>query len=405
MKKYCVVFENKGVIDMRAVKTFGVSAKEKDNPIGFFGTGLKYGIAILLREKHEITLLAGTDAYAFETKEIEMRDQKFEILTMNGEELPFTTRLGVNWDLWQAFRELYCNCLDEGGRVYVSDLIPLADPEKTQFIVKGQAFIELFYKKDEIVLNMKTPPINSGDQAEIFSGESSALYYRGIKVYGLPKTALFTYNILRSVDLTEDRTLKFAPSVMNDIPMVVSRLTDRAVIRRILTAENCYQENDFSYSALAWSMNASKEFYEVLIEEFEINNDKLNRSARDEAKRIKNLQIVKNYKFEEMNEVQRKQLDRAKYICTHTFKDFGDYKVLIVKTLGQSTMAMADLNERAIVLSKASFEMGTKYLVSTMIEEYLHLKTGHGDLTRAFQTSIFDHLCTVIENHVLREPI
>ena len=36
-----IVFENPGEIDVAAISTFGVSVKETDNPIGFFGTGLK----------------------------------------------------------------------------------------------------------------------------------------------------------------------------------------------------------------------------------------------------------------------------------------------------------------------------------------------------------------------------
>ena len=36
-----VVFENQGLVDVRAIKTFGVSVKENENQMGFFGTGLK----------------------------------------------------------------------------------------------------------------------------------------------------------------------------------------------------------------------------------------------------------------------------------------------------------------------------------------------------------------------------
>ena len=34
-----IIFENPGTVDLRAVTTFGVSVKESDNPIGYFGTG------------------------------------------------------------------------------------------------------------------------------------------------------------------------------------------------------------------------------------------------------------------------------------------------------------------------------------------------------------------------------
>lgn len=34
-----IVFKNKGLIDLRALTTFGVSSKVSENPIGIFGTG------------------------------------------------------------------------------------------------------------------------------------------------------------------------------------------------------------------------------------------------------------------------------------------------------------------------------------------------------------------------------
>ena len=63
-----VIFENPGEIDPLAIRTFGVSVKEGDNPIGFFGTGLKYALAILLRTGHQVSMQAGELTLAFGTK-------------------------------------------------------------------------------------------------------------------------------------------------------------------------------------------------------------------------------------------------------------------------------------------------------------------------------------------------
>ena len=97
-----VSFRNRGLIDLRAVRTFGVSAKECENPIGFFGTGLKYAIAICLRLNCKVTLWRGTERYDFATREAEMRNATFRVITMNGEELSFTTDLGKTWEPWQG---------------------------------------------------------------------------------------------------------------------------------------------------------------------------------------------------------------------------------------------------------------------------------------------------------------
>ena len=94
-----IVFENKGELDIRAIKTFGVNSK--DNPasaIGYFGTGLKYALAILLRAKHVVTIITGGKKYTFGVVTSKIRNYSFDIVTMNGEELGFTTELGKDWD-------------------------------------------------------------------------------------------------------------------------------------------------------------------------------------------------------------------------------------------------------------------------------------------------------------------
>lgn len=54
-----ILFQNPGEIDLLSIASFGVSVKEGENPIGFFGTGLKYAIAVLLRTGHRITVMTG----------------------------------------------------------------------------------------------------------------------------------------------------------------------------------------------------------------------------------------------------------------------------------------------------------------------------------------------------------
>jgi len=46
-----ITFENDGEIDLRAISQFGINVKTGDSPIGFFGTGLKYALAVLMREE------------------------------------------------------------------------------------------------------------------------------------------------------------------------------------------------------------------------------------------------------------------------------------------------------------------------------------------------------------------
>jgi hypothetical protein len=91
-----VVFRNRGLIDVRAITTFGVSAKDpcNSNPIGYFGTGLKYAIAVLLRNDIPITIHSGLDTYAFEARRDVIRSKTFDMVYMNDSPIGFTTDLG-----------------------------------------------------------------------------------------------------------------------------------------------------------------------------------------------------------------------------------------------------------------------------------------------------------------------
>lgn len=55
-----IVFENEGEIDPQLIMLIGVNVKASDSAIGFFGTGLKYAIACLLRWGEEIEIQSGT---------------------------------------------------------------------------------------------------------------------------------------------------------------------------------------------------------------------------------------------------------------------------------------------------------------------------------------------------------
>jgi len=402
-----VVFENTGEMDIRSFKTFGISAKETKNPIGYFGTGLKYAIAILLREKHQITIQSGEQVFEFGLSTTKVRNQEFEIVTCNGEELPFTIDLGKNWKMWQAFREIYCNALDEQGETYVKLFTPKPTKDVTRVIVKGKGFEDCFYRKDEIVLNLDKSLLCLEKQSvEVYDRKSEFIYYRGIRVAKLDFKTRLTYNFLNGIQLTEDRTLYSEASVKNQLCKVISALSNKKLLREILTIRKDFQEHYIDYEDLNyWGNWQGKEFAEVLQDEYQSNNDWLNISARKYYAKKMSMRALKNYVESPMSEVEQKQFDKCVSICHRLYPDFGDYPILIVKTLGETTMALADREKMQIVISKSAFDKGTKYLLSTLIEEYAHLKTGYDDLTRSLQTWLFDQICTITENHVIGGPI
>jgi hypothetical protein len=54
------IYSNPGALDLRALTIMGMNAKPNtDSPIGYFGTGLKYAVAIALRHGLTLTIWDG----------------------------------------------------------------------------------------------------------------------------------------------------------------------------------------------------------------------------------------------------------------------------------------------------------------------------------------------------------
>lgn len=183
-----IYFANKGTIDLDTIRTMGVSVKVNDNPIGYFGTGIKYAIATLLRTGHTVSLFTNGETVQFRLREKEIRGKKFELVFMDDEQLAFTSELGKNWEVWQAYRELASNTMDEGGSI--SGRFVEAD---TVFAVDGPEIGKAHDERNKIFLHSE--PWLIADGVEVHRGKSHWLYYRGVRVQRLLKASRFTYNL------------------------------------------------------------------------------------------------------------------------------------------------------------------------------------------------------------------
>ena len=162
-----VYFCNLEPIDLNAIAIKGVSVKIGDNPIGYFGTGLKFAIATLLRSGHKVTLYRDGAVIPFSAETETVRGEEFQRVLMGAERLGFTTQLGRNWEPWQAYRELSCNCMDEKG--VIDDTRP--DGEwGTVFEVEGEAIAECHRNRREIFLG--SSPRSASNECSIHAGET-----------------------------------------------------------------------------------------------------------------------------------------------------------------------------------------------------------------------------------------
>lgn len=397
-----VVFENSAPINIRAIKTFGVCSKESENPIGYFGTGLKYAIGILLRERQEITIITGGERYEFGLKSVSIRKDNFEIVTMNCEELGFTSEIGKNWELWMAYRELYCNMLDEGGKVYTI-YAPTAGtessweygfPNRTFIIVTGAKFLQVHNTRRDFILS--TLPDEELDCINIHPGESKSIFYQGINVGEAPynQRTIRTYNVTRKLNLTEDRTVKDSSGVCGQIATAIVTSQNPEYIKAALLSKAGYVENDLRLDI--WSdvkLEPDCVFFSVVSE---LSKDKgltFNPSA------LKLLEKFGNGPSEpervELTIVQEKQLSRAVEFSQRLGFKPTDYDIKTVETLGKGILGL--VRNDTIYISLECFDMGTKMLAGTLIEEFIHLRYKHEDCSRGMQNFLFNKIVSLGE--------
>lgn len=265
-----VVFKTKGKLDLRSLTVFGMNSKPTTTtPIGYFGTGLKYALAVLAREKIPVTFWIDGKKWIVESDPAKFRDKEFTELyicstTIGGLikkriKLPYTTELGKNWKLWQAFRELESNTRDEKGETFIDDTGQLDNTEHpigakglTYIVVESEAFVEEYLDRDKTFLPDGLTQRVGTEDVQVFDRPSDAIYYRGIRVLDLDEKerSELTYNILRHMELTEDRTLKSKWDAEYYIGIALARSKEAEHIQKAITAPTGTFENrlNFSYS-------------------------------------------------------------------------------------------------------------------------------------------------------------
>lgn len=380
-----VSFQNPGLIDPRCITTIGVSVKETDNPIGFFGTGLKYAIAILLRHGGRITIWRGNEPLRFDTAPIDVRGQEFAVVRMNGVELGFTVQLGKHWEMWQALREIWCNTKDEGGTSQLGEMPPAGD--RTTIVVEQEAFADCYRHLDRYILHGATP-VHAGKHVDFHTGPSSSIFYRSIKVgAAAQRPHLFPPNVIDKLDLTEDRTVKEPYQVTLSIAREIRGCVNETFLERWLTAPRDYAEHHID---LDWILDPPGEQFLRVV----------HRLAADTSRplNITALKVMCKYMAPptvvaaDLLDSEREALDEAIAFCRELKYPVDEFPITVVESLGDGILGQASRLTRQILIARRAMQMGDLNLASTLIEEWVHLKHGHNDASLEMQNWLFDQV-------------
>lgn len=263
-----IALKNPGLLEIDLMTTMGAHVKESESYLGRFGTGMKYAIAVLLRNEIEFDLAIGTNVYEFYTESKTIRGKEFHFCYMRGPSdsiaLGFVTDMGQNWEPRQAYRELYTNAVidEEGGIAYHGPKENSPRPEEghTMFRIHGAIDTNGVFLRE-----MDKELLFKDERVEIYAGASDHLYYQGVRAKNLNRRSVYTYNIISDCDLTEDRSLCYDFQISRRITssIVAMGKEHKPLVDKVLNAPEDSFESRLDFSEASYSAKPSETFAEV----------------------------------------------------------------------------------------------------------------------------------------------
>lgn len=395
-----LMFRNPGEIDIDSALTFGVNAKQEGSVFGRFGTGLKYAIAICLRLGHKIVIFEGTKKHEFSVQSCSSRGREFDIVLHNGGRTGFTTHLGSHWETWMAYRELVCNCVDEGVSMRNAvSVVPASAKVKgkegeTRIFVFGSDMMSVHIARSNWFLDT-TPQLSltGVDIHDVSPGLKGHFFLNGVLVSPGVTRSKYVYNLKCDVDLTEDRQL--SPYQMYGVAHTIAKhLTAECTAAQLITTLTRPGSSEdgglFENELRLHSFRQRLSVYELIA--LLASNPLLAKrlfpgpiaGLQDD---IRERQPLVPY---EPSKLEQRMYEKAVEFCEAIGMPIEWPVRFVVNLRGAGIHAEADLDNNEIRIARECFTQGTRYLASTLIEEVMHLRTSYGDCTRELQTALFD---------------
>lgn len=381
-----IYFCNEEPLDLDFMRIMGASVKAGEDSIGMFGTGLKYAAAVIMRLGGKMSITVNGETHLIDKRPMVKRGQEFEVVTMDGEALPFMTKYGLKWEAWMAFRELYSNTLDEDGIITRDKpnmaswgtVIAVSEPSIEEAFKNREEYFPEMPEKDNASPEHSDPPL-----ADVYNSmrRRHFAYAKGVAALHSEKPFLFIYN-QEDVDLTEDRTVKEPGEYIRRLASTVCTSKNRAFIKSALLADASWRESTFDYT---FKGRLSDEFIEVVLD-FK-GSLRLNQSAVEVV-------MARQPKEEpapcRVLPHESATLDEALETLSFMGVELERDDFTVSEALGEGIMGM--VHKDRIFISKLALSRGTRYAASTLYEEWAHLTHGVRDCTRDFQDLLLENL-------------
>lgn len=428
-------FCNPGKVPLNAFKLLGASTKRGDaTKIGFFGTGLKYSIALLLREKIPFKVYIGKKEVKFDVISTKFSGIKFDVITVDGEKTSLTTDAGIDWLPWYAVREIYTNALDEGGAMEVTDVIkPEANTTKiyismhsklgdvtrnwqSYFSTKREHLEEIVLKKGEE--NERTYRIlpKRENQPEF------RIFRKGILVSHLRHSnSLFDYDV-SELTINESRVVKHDWEGRQRAAEALAQATNEDIIVQFIKSwrqpqlEHQEQFWDYLYDSSDYlGMSKFSNHWLELLRPFRLvpSDNTGFYGVTSNTIGLPNT-LLKHLYSQFGDKLTIEGMSKTHFIITGDYPDdldwtmqvlddegymFNKENIKLAKFRDSNIKACWSYKDNAILISKEVLSYTEDKKLTIMLEEVLHARSGFSDHTRQFQDYILTELGDRIINN------
>ena len=409
---------NDGEIDINAILLIGASTKrDDDSKIGYFGSGLKYSMATLLRHGIPFKIFSGMKEVKITTKKVELRGKEFRQIFINGKGTSMTLEMGIDWKPWFAVREVFCNAIDEGYHTLqnVDEQKPEAGCTKI-YIGMHESLNDMFENWDKYFSDKRSDILQTVGNAKLLIGGNELLVYRkGIRVHQELSNCLFHYD-MDWVQINESRVISSSYDFRSSLVKWFAKNASEETIRGIIAGndKNYEWKMDWNHYNMTFNENwltvinnrplilsdIAGRFEEFVSTSVILPNTlckALKEFFKEKVRILGKSGPIDNGRVE-VPETERQTTMIAN--ATEYLLKCGiiiQYPIHVVQFSDIYTLGQAEKGE--IYISEKVFENGKRAVVTTILEENSHLVSGKDDKTRDFQDYLLNEWLKSMEKN------
>jgi hypothetical protein len=421
MERYLKI-SNNCTIDRAAFHLIGASTKRNDDTkIGYFGSGLKYAIATLMRNDIDFRVFSGPNEVCFTQKDVVFRGESLKVICIDDKETSLTTGLGPAWEIWMALREIVCNAMDEESASF-SQCETIVPDETTSFYIPLVGHVLEFAEAWDMYFSFNRTPIHENLHGRIYpkSNAKSRIYRKGVLCYEHnDETGLYDYDF-NDININESRLAEcFKADCMGARIWMACDDEDllRTFVSRIDERFSHAREARFHWDCVL--NDFSPVWYSILEDRFVIPKNLSGLFVKEQGKQESlvldnDLATSLSGKFPDLNfagklagnsgQWIRCDISREnQYRINKALQFFEEVKINItapielVSFTRKETLGMAE--DGKILLSEKLMSKGIRMIARAILEEHAHLESKYNDETREFENYLFEQMLTLLENH------